>query len=351
MTSSFLKLVAIFEAITVGLVIAILFSLLAIKIAGWAKLVDVPGSATHKQHSHPTPLAGGISLFLSAVVLVTIFHLWRTPFSWLLLASAIVFAFGIWDDARGLSAPQKLVGQVFASVLLIVSGSYIRILDNFSNAFLTPTIITILNWGLTIFWLVGIANSINLIDSMDGLAVGTAGIAFAFFMAMALAAQQDNLALFSAIFLGICIGLYAFNISPAWLFLGDSGAQTLGFILAAVAILYTPNNLPQGSSWFVPILVLGVPIFDTTLVVISRLLLHRPVFHADLAHTYHRLVALGLDPNRAVLSIHVTTLILNFLALIALSLSPWKANTVFFAVVFSGLILLIFFVRKPLRPV
>jgi UDP-GlcNAc:undecaprenyl-phosphate GlcNAc-1-phosphate transferase len=224
-------------------------------------------------------------------------------------------------------------------------------LDNFSIAFLTTTIITILNWGLTIFWLVGIANSINLIDSMDGLAVGTAGIAFAFFMAMALAAQQDSLALFSAIFLGICIGLYAFNISPAWLFLGDSGAQTLGFILAAVAILYTPNNLPQGSSWFVPILVLGVPIFDTTLVVISRLLLHRPVFHADLAHTYHRLVALGLDPNRAVLSIHVTTLILNFLALIALSLSPWKANTVFFAVVFSGLILLIFFVRKPLRPV
>ncbi len=349
MTSSFLRLATVFEAVSIGLVIAILFSLLAIRIARWAKLLDIPGSANHKQHSQPMPLAGGIALFLSAIVLMTIFHLWRPPFSFLLLAATIVFAFGIWDDARGLSAPQKLAIQVFASILLIVSGSSIRILENVS--FLSPIVINILDWGLTIFWLVGIANSINLIDSMDGLAVGTAGISFALLMALALVAQQVDLALFSAIFLGICIGIYAFNITPAWLFLGDSGTQTIGFILAAVAMIYTPNNLPQGSSWFVPMLVLGVPIFDTTLVVVSRLLLHKPVFHGDLAHTYHRLVAMGLDPNRAVLSIHLTTLILNFLAFIALSLSPWKANSIFFAVVLVGVTLLIFFVRKQPQPI
>ncbi|HEY5269363.1 MAG TPA: MraY family glycosyltransferase [Anaerolineales bacterium] len=350
MTSSFLQLVTIFEAIAGGLIAAILFSLLAIKIARRARLLDIPGSATHKQHSRPTPLAGGIAMVLSALVLMTVFRLWRMPFSVLLPTAAIVFVFGVWDDAKGLSAPQKLVGHLIASTLLIASGSSIRFLENFSIPFLSPIVITVFNWGLTIFWLVGIANSINLIDSMDGLAVGTAGIAFAFFMAMALVAQQSYLALFSAIFVGICIGLYVFNVSPAWLFLGDSGAQTLGFILAAVAMIYTPNNFPQGSSWFVPILVLGVPIFDTTLVVVSRLLLHRPIFQGDLAHTYHRLVALGLDPNRAVLAIHVTTLILSFLALIALSLSPWKANAVFFTVVFAGAILLIFFVRKLPQP-
>jgi UDP-GlcNAc:undecaprenyl-phosphate GlcNAc-1-phosphate transferase len=242
------------------------------------------------------------------------------------------------------------VGQVIASILLIASGSSIRILENISIPFLNPIIMTVFNWALTIIWLVGIANSINLIDSMDGLAVGTAGIAFAFFMAMALVARQSQLALFSSIFVGICIGLYVFNISPAWLFLGDSGAQTLGFILAAVAIIYTPNNFPQASSWFVPILVMSVPIFDTTLVVVSRLLLHKPIFQGDLAHTYHRLVGLGLDPYRAVLAIHVTTLFLSFLAFIALSLSPWKANTVFFTVVFAGVILIIFFVRKFPQP-
>jgi UDP-GlcNAc:undecaprenyl-phosphate GlcNAc-1-phosphate transferase len=95
---------------------------------------------------------------------------------------------------------------------------------------------------------------------------------------------------------------------------------------------------------------MGVPIFDTTLVVVSRLLLHRPIFQGDLAHTYHRLVALGLDPNRAVLAIHLTTLILGLLALIALSFSPWKANAVFCTVVFASAILLIFFVRKLPQP-
>jgi UDP-GlcNAc:undecaprenyl-phosphate GlcNAc-1-phosphate transferase len=145
--------------------------------------------------------------------------------------------------------------------------------------------------------------------------------------------------------LGICIGLYFFNVSPARLFLGDSGAQTLGFTLAAVAMIYTPHNLPQASSWFVPVFVLGIPIFDTSLVVASRLLHHRPVFHADRAHTYHRLVALGLEPQRAVLIIHMTSLVLNFLAFIALSLAPLQSTLIFCAVLVMGAILLILLLR------
>jgi UDP-GlcNAc:undecaprenyl-phosphate GlcNAc-1-phosphate transferase len=185
---------------------------------------------------------------------------------------------------------------------------------------------------------------------MDGLAVGISGIAFAFFMGMTLTAGQSALALFSGMFFGICIGLYLYNITPARLFLGDSGAQTLGFILAAVAMIYSPNNLPQASSWFVPIMVLGVPIFDTTLVVISRLRHRRSILHADRAHTYHRLVALGFDPGRAVLTIHIASLTLNFLAFIALSLVPWQANLVFGLAVAAGIALLIIFERKSQIP-
>jgi UDP-GlcNAc:undecaprenyl-phosphate/decaprenyl-phosphate GlcNAc-1-phosphate transferase len=150
--------------------------------------------------------------------------------------------------------------------------------------------------------------------------------------------------------LGICIGLFAFNISPARLFLGDSGAQTLGFTLAAVAMIYTPHNLPQASSWFVPILVLGVPIFDTTLVVVSRLFRHRSIFQADRMHTYHRLVALGMDPYRAVLAIHLAALVLNFLAFIALSLPPIQATVVFSTTILAGFALLIFLLRKNPKP-
>ena len=120
----------------------------------------------------------------------------------------------------------------------------------------------------------------------------------------------------------------------------------LGFTLAAVGMIYTPNGLPQASSWFVPILVLGVPIFDTTLVVASRLIHHRPVFRADCSHTYHQLVALGLDPIRAVLVIQLATLVLSFVAFIALSLPPLEATLTFFGMVLAGVIIIIFLVRK-----
>ncbi len=272
--------------------------------------------------------------------------MWYRPYSTLFIAAAIVFIFGLLDDYRSLTVFQKLIGQILASILLIASDVSIKFLDNFTLSFLSANLVTFLNWILTFIWLVGISNSVNLIDSMDGLATGITGIAFAFFMGMALVSKQDALALFSAILLGVCIGLYGFNITPARLFLGDSGAQTIGFILAAVAMIYSPDNLPQGSSWFVPILVLGMPIFDTMLVVISRIRHHKSIFRADRTHTYHRLVALGLDPNRAVLSIHITTLVLNFLAFIALSLPPLRANLVFFSAVAIGVIIMMLLMRK-----
>jgi UDP-GlcNAc:undecaprenyl-phosphate GlcNAc-1-phosphate transferase len=263
-----------------------------------------------------------------------------------LVALIIIFLFGLWDDAKGLGAPLKLTGQIIASILLIASDVSVHFLEGLSIPFLKGNMLVVLDWIVTIFWFVGITNAFNLIDSMDGLAVGTAGIAFTFFMIMSLVAQQTYLAIFSACLVGICIGLYAFNVSPARLFLGDSGAQMLGFTLAAVGMIYTPHDLPQASSWFVPILVLGVPIFDTSMVVLSRLIHHRPVFHADRNHTYHQLVALGLDPYRAVLVIHLATLVLSFVAFIALSLPPLEATLTFFGVVLSGLIILIFLACK-----
>jgi UDP-GlcNAc:undecaprenyl-phosphate GlcNAc-1-phosphate transferase len=350
MTASFLQLLDLFKVIASGVMAAVILSPLAIWITRRTGLLDIPGAAAHKQHARPTPLAGGIAIALSALALTTIFHLWQKPFSNLLAATAIVFAFGILDDIRGLSVPLKFIGQILASVVLTASGVSVNFLLGLSIPFLSPGLITVLDWVITIFWLVGVANAINLIDSMDGLAVGISGIAFAFFMGMTSVAEQSTLARFSGIFFGISIGLYFYNISPARLFLGDSGSQTLGFILAAVGILYSPHNLPQASSWFVPIMVLGMPIFDTALVVTARLFHRRPIFHADRAHTYHRLVILGWDSDRAVLVIHIASLTLNFLALIALSLVPWQANLVFGLVVVVGIALLIILERKSQIP-
>jgi UDP-GlcNAc:undecaprenyl-phosphate GlcNAc-1-phosphate transferase len=349
MAVSFLQLVDLFKASLGGIIVALALSPLAIWIAKKIGLLDIPGSQAHKQHSRPTPLAGGIALILSMVVLVPVFHLANKDITPLLIALVIIFIFGLWDDAKGLGAPIKLTGQILASILLIASDVSVHFLEGLSIPHLSGNMLMVLDWGVTIFWFIGITNAFNLIDSMDGLAVGTAGIAFTFFMIMSLVAQQTNLAVFSAALVGICIGLYAFNVSPASLFLGDSGAQMLGFTLAAVGMIYTPNNLPQASSWFVPILVLGVPIFDTTLVVASRLIHHRPVFRADSSHTYHRLVAWGLDPYRAVLIIHLATLVLSFVAFIALSFPPTEATLTFFGMVLAGVIILIFLARKDLQ--
>jgi UDP-GlcNAc:undecaprenyl-phosphate GlcNAc-1-phosphate transferase len=350
MTVSFLHLLDLFKVVACGVGAAVIFGPLAIWIARRTGLLDIPGAAPHKKHARPTPLAGGIVLVLSVLAVVTIFRLWQKPFTPLLAATMIVLVFGLWDDARGLSAPIKLVGQVLASILLIASGISVKFLSGLSIPFINPNLLTALNWVVTIIWLVGITNAINMVDSMDGLAVGISGIAFAFFMGMTLVSRQSSLAWFSGIFLGICIGLYIYNITPARLFLGDSGAQTLGFVLAAVAMIYSPDNLPQASSWFVPIMVLGIPIFDTTLVVVSRLHHHQPIYLADRAHTYHRLVALGLDPGRAVLAIHIASLTLNFLAFVALSLVPLQANLLFALVVAAGIISIILLERSSQIP-
>jgi len=346
MSITFIQIISLLKENALGILMALALGPLAVWVARRIRLVDIPGSASHKLHHLPTPMAGGIVLALSLILLIPLFHLWQKPISTLLIAATIVFLFGLWDDAKGLSAPQKLAGQILASILLIASDVSVRFLGGLSIPFLSDKMITVLNWGVTIFWFVGITNAFNLVDSMDGLAIGIGGIAFAFFMGMALVAQQISLANFSAVCLGICIGLYFFNVSPARLFLGDAGAQTLGFILAAVAMIYTPENLPQGSSWFVPIMVLGIPIFDTTLVVISRLRRHKSIFSADQSHTYHRLVALGVDPNRAVVTIHVGSLALSLLAFIALSLTPWLAIIIFGVVLCAGLVALILLGRR-----
>jgi UDP-GlcNAc:undecaprenyl-phosphate/decaprenyl-phosphate GlcNAc-1-phosphate transferase len=346
MTVSFIQLVSLFKASLGGVLAAVAFCPLSIWLARRIGLLDIPGSAAHKQHSRTTPLAGGIALALSLVVLVLVFGLVNREISPLLIAALIIFIFGLWDDAKGLGAAVKLAGQLLASILLIASDVSVHFLEGLSIPFLSGNLLIVLDWIITIFWFVGITNAFNLIDSMDGLAVGIAGIAFAFFMIMALVAQQTYLAIFSACLLGVCIGLFAFNTSPARLFLGDSGAQTLGFTLAAVAMIYTPHNLPQASSWFVPIFVLGIPIFDTTMVVASRLIHHKPIFHADRTHTYHRLIALGLDPQRAVFAIHLMTLVLDFLAFIALSLPPLQSTLIFCSVILVGVAALIFLERK-----
>jgi UDP-GlcNAc:undecaprenyl-phosphate GlcNAc-1-phosphate transferase len=200
--------------------------------------------------------------------------------------------------------------------------------------------------------LVGITNAFNLIDSMDGIVAGLSTLASAFFIFLTSTSAQPQLAIWAAILTGISLALYFWNSPPARYFLGDSGAQTLGFLLAVLALLYNPLNKDQASSWFVPILILGVPIFDTSLVVFSRLRRHRPPFEGNRDHTYHRLVRGGMNSSRAVSLIHIIALSLDSIALFALSQIPLLANSIFATCLFTGagLIYMFDFSEKFISP-
>ncbi len=336
-----------FQNILIGLICALLMGWVGIKIANRMGLIDIPGRAPHKTHARPTPIAGGIALFLAAIPFVILFGLQTTRETLaIVLPALILFVFGLWDDFRQVIPRVKFSGQILAAIVLIWLGVSVQIFQPSGILLGKGYLCHILNWGLTIFWVVGITNAVNFVDSMDGLALGLAGIAFAFFMLVSLDAGQMQLSRISALLFGICVGLYLYNSPPARFFLGDSGAEVLGFLLAVVAILYTPRGLAQISSWYVPILLLGVPIFDTCLVVFSRLRRRKHVYQSALDHTYHRLIAFGLDKNHSVLTMQIASLTLSCLAFICLSLPALLGNIVFGIILFVGLIVFFLLDRK-----
>lgn len=316
--------------------VAALFSLIIGPVGNWLArktgLVDVPGSAPHKLHDATIPVAGGFTLFLTVFVIGYFTGTFQFPsIRPILLASVIIFLFGLLDDFKDISPLWKLAGQLLASLLLIGLDVQIHLFQE-----------NWLNIGLTILWLVSVTNAYNFVDSTDGLAVGLAGIAAAFYMFVAIDSNQNNLSFFCAILLGACFGTFYYNSAPAYFFLGDSGSQWLGFVLAGIGIAYNPIGFSWLTSWFVPILLSGVPLFDAALVVISRLRRGRPIYQAALDHTFHRLAMYGMSSPRAVLTMQSVSLLLGCLAFIALFLPPVLANAVFGAVSLAGIGALIF---------
>ncbi len=328
-----LLLTSLFPVILATLMLSLALTPGAILVARRIGLIDKPGSFAHKRHKRPTPMAGGGSLIVTLVGLAAWYGWWgsRELFG-ALAGTMLIFVFGLWDDHTNINPMIKLGGQLAATAIVIVTGTQVRLSSEFW-----------VNILITVIWMMGVTNAFNFVDSMDGLATGLAGIAAAFFMMVTVDAGQTALTILSAGIVGYCLGFFFFNIAPAKTFLGDSGSQQLGFLLAAIAILYRPPDYPKLVSWYVPIIVLGVPIFDMGLVVISRLRRGRKIYMAGMDHTYHRLVRLGLEPSRAVYAMHLQAIAMGFLAFVALNSSVLLGNLLFALVVAGGLILIMAF--------
>ncbi len=347
MTTSFP--VSIFQALSLGLIVSVVAGLLAIWLARRWNLMDVPGSEPHKQHSQPIPIAGGIALLLTLLVGWLLNPGGAGALARFILPSLVVFGIGLADDFRPVRFWIKLLAEGCAAVLLIVLGGQVQAVQSSLNNLPLP-LAQGLDVIITILWLVGIANAYNFVDSMDGLATGVSVIVTIFFAFASLFAGQTLLAHLMSYLVGACLGLYLLNSAPAKMFLGNSGALFMGFLLAETALLYNPRIFPQLSSWYVPIMVLGLPLFDMVLVVTSRLRRGMPVYKADLGHTYHRLVAHGLDPGRAVLTMQLASIILGCLAFISIDQTPYVANAIFIGVCITGLGLLLYLDPPIHRP-
>ena len=263
-------------------------------IAGRLGMVDRPDA--RRVHLSPVPLLGGVAIYVGFIVALLLFgEGWVVSQAISIFVGATIVSFlGVWDDRWGVRPVMKLLGQAIAASIVILSGVQVSFLPNQA-----------LNLLITFLWILGITNALNLLDNMDGLSGGVGAVAAVFFLLLAALNGQYLVASLAAALLGVCIGFLVYNFNPASIFMGDAGSMFLGFVLAVVGIKLRFPNHPNVITWMIPVVVLGLPIFDTTLVVVSRLRRGiNPLTNPGKDHVSHRLVALGLSQRRAVIVLY-----------------------------------------------
>ncbi|MDO5301454.1 MAG: MraY family glycosyltransferase [Tissierellia bacterium] len=300
-------IVPFFVSMVLALVATPLVRLLAIKV----DLVDVPKD-DRRMHNKPMPIAGGLAIALAFFVSYCLFIPKTKESLALALGSGIILLTGLYDDKYNMKARTKFALQLVAAAVLVGGGVKI---DFFTNPFYgkDPLIyLQFLSIPITIFWIAGITNTINLIDGLDGLACGISGIAAVALMFVAHRYQQSPIAVLSAILAGSCLGFLPYNFNPAKIFMGDTGALFLGFVLAYITIEGVMKSIAL-IALFIPVLILGVPIFDTTFAMIRRKLSGHSIAQADKGHLHHRLLQRGLSQKKTVLSLYAVSIVFGII--------------------------------------
>jgi UDP-GlcNAc:undecaprenyl-phosphate GlcNAc-1-phosphate transferase len=315
----------------VALLVAFAVTPMARKVALRTGIVDQPNS--RKVHLSPVPLLGGAAMYLAVIVALILFgdRAYVGQLAGIFLGATFVSLLGIWDDRQSIPALFRLAGQVIAAAILIWSGVQVAFLPY------AP-----LNWIITILWVVGITNAMNLLDNMDGLAAGVGAVGSAVFLLLAAMNGQYLVGIMAAALLGACIGFLYYNLNPSNIFMGDGGSLFLGFVLAAVGIKLRFNANVDIVTWMVPVTVLGIPIMDTTLVVVSRLRRRlNPLTTPGKDHISHRLVARGWAKREAALALCLTGSVLGFIAVFLTQASVLEGYVIFGGVVLIALAVLV----------
>lgn len=299
--------------IGVGAAVTLVLTPLVRTLSVRAGLVDRPGG--RKVHTSEISRLGGIAIFggfMSAVAAAwaaTRFLGWGGSASpsgvsmpMVMAGIAIMFLVGVLDDVVTLRPAPKLLGQVVAAGVVIASGLRIDFVGNpFGGGLI---VLGLMSVPITLVYIVGFTNVINLIDGLDGLAAGVSAIAASTLMVLALQANRIEAVVLAAALIGSCIGFLRYNFNPASIFMGDSGAMFLGFTLAIISMLGVMKSV-AAIALAVPLIIIGVPIFDTASAIIRRVRHQRPIQEADKGHIHHRLLGRGFDQRQTVLIIYV----------------------------------------------
>jgi len=296
-------------------------------------MVDHPGP--RKVHASPIPLLGGIAIYLGFVlaVLLTRHGPFQQQVAGILAGATLVAVVGFLDDRGWLHHQVKLfLGMPLAALFLLASGIHVQLFSEF----VPGTLGVVLDGCFTVFWVVGITAAFSILDHMDGLCAGIAAVAAVFFTVSAGLNGQTMVRTLGAATLGAALGFLRWNFNPAKIFMGDGGAMFLGFLMASLSLKIRPEEAHFPGTWLVPVLILGVPVFDTTLISVSRARRGLiPFTSPGKDHTAHRLSNLGLGHRGAVLVLYSLAALCGGLALWVPHLSS-ASGYVLAGIVFGG---------------
>ena len=300
--------------LALGVSMAVSFALvpaakwIAIKIGA----VDVPKDK-RRMHDHPIPLLGGLAIFAGFVASILLFANVDRQLRGILLGACVIVAVGVVDDSHPLGAGIKFILQIVAALIAIWHGVIIEAIASpfpFGDPYWNFGILSV---PITVVWIVAVTNSVNLIDGLDGLADGISTIGALTMLVIALMMEDMGMAVICAALVGACLGFIPYNLNPAKMFMGDTGATFLGFMLATVSVTGL-FKLYAVISFVVPFIILGFPIFDTTSAFLRRILKGQNPMKADRSHTHHKLIDMGMNQKQAVATLYMVAGVLGLCA-------------------------------------
>ena len=324
----------------VALIISYITTPLAEKIAFKVGAVDIPKD-NRRMHKEPKARLGGLAIFGGFFVSVLAFSefvlptgSFNTGLIGILIGTLIILVLGIFDDIKPRSAKLKFLVQLVAAAIPVFMGVRVFVI---TNPF-TDELLRLPDWisyAGSIFWIAGVTNAVNLLDGLDGLAAGISSIAAIALLSILLLVHSSSVTLLvmAAALAGACFGFLPYNFNPARLFMGDTGATFLGFVLACISI---QGPFKTYVAVFVPLMVLGLPIFDTAFAILRRFLKGQPIMAPDRGHLHHRLIDKGFSHKKTVIILYVLSAVLAIGAIIMLLTDMFRGLLVMIAFVLIG---------------